>query len=190
MRESSVTLAGTCLGLTAHKYGHGVGALDGWRFCPRCAGALEPADGGLRCTACGFATWANSAPGAQALVERDGRVLLGRRGLDPSAGLWDIPGGFLDEGEDPLDALRRELREETGLEIEPLELLGMWTQDYAGRSVLCLTWLARPTGGEERAGDDLVELRWFAPDELPSPEELAFDTFVEILELWRARERL
>ena len=91
------------------------------------------------------------------------------------------------EHEHPAEALRRELREETGLEIEIGELLGIWMQPYAGRTVLCLTWLARPAGGEERAGDDLVELRWFAPDELPAPDELAFETFVEILSLWRAR---
>jgi hypothetical protein len=60
-------------------------------------------------------------------------------------------------------------------------------QPYEGRTVLCLTWLARPTGGAERPGDDLVELRWFAPHELPEPEELAFETYVEILSLWRRR---
>ena len=131
--------------------------------------------------------WANPVPGSQALVERDRRVLLGRRRLDPSAGLWDIPGGFVDEDEHPLQALERELREETGLSIEPTEFLGIWMQPYAGRSVLCLTWLARARGGRERPGDDLDELRWFAPSELPAPAELAFATFVEILSLWRAR---
>ena len=132
--------------------------------------------------------WSNPVPGAQAVLERDGRVLLGRRGHDPSRGLWDLPGGFVDEYEHPLDALHRELREETGLEIEPVELLGIWMQPYDGRNVLCLTWLARPTGGVERAGDDLVELRWFAPDELPGPDALAFETYVEILSVWRGRQ--
>ena len=107
--------------------------------------------------------------------------------FEPSPGLWDLPGGFVDEHEHPLEALHRELREETGLEIEPVEFLGVWMQPYAGRIVLCLTWLARPLGGVEAPGDDLVELRWFGPDELPAPDELAFETFVEILSLWRAR---
>jgi ADP-ribose pyrophosphatase YjhB (NUDIX family) len=127
-------------------------------------------------------------PGAQALIEREGRVLLGRRNDEPSAGLWDIPGGFLNEHEHPEEALRREVREETGLDIEIGEFLGVWMQEYVHRNVLCLTWLARPAGGEERPGDDLVELRWFAPDELPEPHELAFETFVEILSLWRRHE--
>jgi len=164
-----------------------VGLLDGWRFCPRCTGSLTTADGSVYCAACGYEAWAHSVPGAQALVERDGRVLLGRRRFDPGRGLWDLPGGFLEEAEPPLDGLRRELREETGLDIEPTAFFGIWLQPYAGRTVLCLTWLARPAGGIERAGDDLVELRWFAPDELPAAHELAFESFVEILSAWRAR---
>ena len=164
-----------------------MGILDGWRFCPLCAGPLRHEAGRATCERCRNPVYANPVPGAQALVERDGRVLLGRRRFDPSAGLWDIPGGFVDEAEHPLEALHRELHEETGLEIEATELLGIWMQAYDSRNVLCVTWLARPTGGDERAGDDLVELRWFGPDELPAPEELAFDTFVEILSLWRAR---
>ena len=143
--------------------------------------------GSARCGACGHEVWANPVPGAQALVERDGRVLLGRRGHDPSAGRWDIPGGFVDEHEHPLEALHRELCEETGLTIEPHEFLGIWMQPYDGRIVLCLTWIADPAGGDERAGDDLVELRWFGPQELPDAEELAFETFSEILSLWRSR---
>jgi ADP-ribose pyrophosphatase YjhB (NUDIX family) len=164
-----------------------VSVLTGWKVCPRCSSALAQDDGHLRCDGCGSRYWANSVPGAQALLERDGRVLLGRRAQEPGAGKWDIPGGFLDEGEDALAGLRRELREETGLEAEPVEFLGIWIEPYWDRSVLCLTWLARPTGGRERAGSDLVELRWFAPDELPAPDELAFPTFVEILSLWAAR---
>jgi len=164
-----------------------MGFLDGWRFCPRCGADGEHRGSSFTCSTCGYEAWANPAPGSQALVERDGKVLLGRRRNNPSAGLWDIPGGFVDEPEHPLDALHRELREETGLEIEPTEFLGIWMQAYSARNVLCLTWLARPVGGEERAGDDLVELRWFGPDELPEPAELAFETFVEILSLWRGR---
>ena len=124
----------------------------------------------------------------QALVERDGKLLLGRRAYEPSAGKWDLPGGFLDETEHPLDALVRELREETGLAIEPQEFVGVWMEpDYQGRTVLCLTWDARVTSGIERAADDVVELAWFAPDELPADEELAFLHYPDVLRLWRAR---
>src|SRR4051812_35621430 len=96
-----------------------MGILDGWRFCPRCAAPATQAGGCSTCSACGLQVWAASIPGVQALaVDESGRVLLGRRTADPGEGLWDIPGGFLDEGEDPIDGLRREFVEETGLNVE------------------------------------------------------------------------
>ena len=164
-----------------------MGRLDGWRFCPRCGSEGGHRGAGFACPACGHVEWSNPSPGSQALVERDGLLLLGRRASDPGKGLWDLPGGFVDEHEHPLDALARELLEETGLTVEPTEFLGIWMQPYEHRIVLCLTWVVHPVGGVETAGDDLVELRWFAPDELPAPDELAFETYVEILSLWRAR---
>ena len=121
------------------------------------------------------------------MIVRDGRVLLGRRRADPGAGLWDLPGGFLHEGEGAVDGLRREVREETALEIEPVEFLGTWNEPYWRRSVLCLTWLAEVVGGTERAGDDLVELAWFPPADRPRGDSLAFPTFEEILSLWADR---
>jgi ADP-ribose pyrophosphatase YjhB (NUDIX family) len=163
-----------------------VSILDVWRFCPRCRGELEREDGRVHCPSCKFEAWANSVPGAQALIgDERGRLLLGRRGNEPGRGRWDLPGGFLEEGEHPLDGLRREVLEETGLEIEPTSFFGIWMEPYDGRSVLCLTWLARAVGGVERAGDDLVELRWFVPEELPGPDELAFSSFPDILGRWR-----
>jgi ADP-ribose pyrophosphatase YjhB (NUDIX family) len=154
-----------------------MGALDGWRFCPVCGEAIDKVEDRVECRACGFVGYANSVPGAEAVCfDERGRVLLGRRAFDPGRGLWDLPGGFLHEDEHPVDALRREVREETALELESLEFLGFWLEPYEGRIVLCLTWTARATG-EARPGDDLVELAWFEPGELPQPEELAFSHY-------------
>ena len=160
--------------------------LDGWRACPRCAAAGEHRGDHFACPACGHVVWANPAPAVQALVERDGKLLLGRRAFDPSVGLWDLPGGFLEETEHPLDALVRELREETGLEVEPQAFVGVWMEpDYDGRTVLCLTWDARVTAGTERPADDVAELRWFGPDELPPRDQIAFANSAEALRRWR-----
>lgn len=165
-----------------------MGALDGWRFCPRCAGPLTRADGQARCESCGAVHWANSVPGVEAIVEREGRVLVARRAFEPRAGTWDLPGGFVHEGEDPVTALRREVREETGLALEEVELLGIWIEpDYEGRSVFSVTYRAAAGPGEPRAADDVAELRWFAPDELPPDGEFAFVHTPEALRLWRAR---
>lgn len=165
-----------------------MGFLDGWRHCPRCGAEGEHRGDHFACGTCGHVVWANPAPAVQALVERDGRLLLARRARNPSIGLWDLPGGFLEEDEHPLDALRRELREETGLEVEPGDFVGVWMEPgYEDRTVLCLTWDAHAVSGREAAADDVAELRWFAPDELPPDEELAFLHFRELLRLWRAR---
>lgn len=166
-----------------------MGILDGWRFCPRCATPTEPREESVACPSCGFVAWANSVPAVQALVELDGRLLLARRALDPGRGLCDLPGGFLREGEHPLDGLRRELHEETGLEVEPGEFRGAWLDPYDGRFVLGLTWDATVLSGEPRPADDVAELWWAEPDELPAPEAFAFPSHPQVVSLWAARRQ-
>jgi ADP-ribose pyrophosphatase YjhB (NUDIX family) len=163
--------------------------LEGWKFCPRCKADLEVSDGSAQCPSCGSKYYASSKPTACALcVDDDGRVLLARRAGDVYDGYWDLPGGFLDEGEHPLDALRRELKEETSLDVEPQEFLGVWMDHYSedgtGQSTLNLYWTARVVGGELHAADDISEARWFATEELPPSEELAFH-IAEVLSAWR-----
>jgi 8-oxo-dGTP diphosphatase len=155
-----------------------VGLFDDWRHCPRCGAEIVPGDGRAECGACGYVVYANPAPAACALcVDGEGRVLLTRRRWEPYAGMWDLPGGFLGEDEHPLDALRRELLEETGLEIQPVEWFGAFLVPYGegpgARTVLNLVWTARVVGGTPRAADDVSELAWFAPDELPPLREIA-----------------
>jgi 8-oxo-dGTP diphosphatase len=151
--------------------------LRGWRLCPRCGGALELAAESARCTACGYTAYANPAPALCALVlDDDGRVLLGRRAHEPDAGKWDILGGFAHPDEDGLAALRRELEEETGCEVEPLSFLGAFADRYGadGNPTLNFYWTARIVSGEPRPADDVAELRWFAADGLPGEDEIAF----------------
>jgi 8-oxo-dGTP diphosphatase len=164
--------------------------LDDWVACPRCRSDLERADKRVECPACGFVEYANPAPTACAVcVDADGRILLVRRAAEVYHGYWDLPGGFVDEDEHPLGTMRRELREETGLEVEPLEFLGVWmdrySEDDSGPSTLNLYWTARVVGGEPTAADDVSELRWFARSELPPPEEIAFRNVAMVLEPFR-----
>ena len=166
-----------------------MGELDGWRLCPRCGAELGGDAARLACDACGFIVYASSKPTASALCVDNGRVLLARRAHPPFEGFWDIPGGFLDEGEDPLDGLRRELKEETGLEVEPERFLGLWMDRYdsdsTAEATLNLYWTARVVGGQAAPADDVSELRWFGPDELPAANELAFENVPLVLAAWR-----
>jgi NAD+ diphosphatase len=161
-----------------------VGVLDNWRFCPRCGENLTPAEEGLVCEGCREHYYANSIPGVQGILERDGRVLLARRGHEPRRGHWDLPGGFLHETEAAVEGLRREFLEETGLEVEPVEFLRIDIEPYAGRHVFAVTWIVHAVG-EPVAADDVAELRWFARDELP--EEMAFPGQELVLLAWAAR---
>ncbi len=158
--------------------------LDAWRFCPHCGGNLTSAAEGLVCEACREHFYANSIPGVQGILERDGRVLLARRKNEPRRGHWDLPGGFLHETERPLDGLRREFLEETGLEVDPVELLRIDIEPYAGRHVFSVTFIVR-AAGEPVAADDVDELRFFALDELPA--EMAFPGQELALRAWAAR---
>ena len=170
-----------------------MGVLHGWKFCPRCRSSLVAAERRVECGECGFVAYANPVPTATAvLVDERGCVLLGRRALEPDQGCWDLPGGFVEEQEHPLDALRRELDEEAGLEIEPGAFLGIWMDRYGydstALSTLNLYWEGRVTGGEERPADDVAELRWFAPAEIPWGE-LAFECNAKVLSAWLARHQ-
>ena len=159
--------------------------LEGWRLCPRCGNELEPLHGAhLHCAGCGSSYWANSKPAVQGLLVRDGRVLIGRRRIEPRKGHWDLPGGFLEEAELPLDGLRREFMEETGIAVEPVEWLGASVDPYGPSFVLSLTWIVSGEG-RPSAADDIEELAWFAPEELPG--EMAFGSQSTLLRLWADR---
>ena len=120
-------------------------------------------------------------------------MLLARRARDPDRGKWDVPGGFIEVDEDPLVALRRELREETSLEVEPEEFIGVWVDRYGddpdAPSTLNLYWRARIVSGEPTPDDDVAELAWFPLDDVPPADELAFRNVAQALEALRSRAR-
>ncbi len=166
-----------------------MGELAAWRYCPRCRTELSGDDARRECPSCGFVAYASSNPTASALlVDDSGRVLLSRRRYEPYAGQWDLPGGFLAEGEHPLDALQRELREEASVEIEAGDFLGIWMDRYGdgaeAPATINLYWTARITAGEPQPDDDVLELRWFDPDDLPPADEIAFHV-TQVLSAWR-----
>ena len=107
------------------------------------------------------------------IPSEDGSVLLIRRARDPYEGQWALPGGFVDVGETVEAAAAREAKEETGLDVEVLRLVGVYSEpdrDPRGHNVSC-AYLARATEGEPSAASDAAEASFLDP----STVELAFD---------------
>ncbi len=107
------------------------------------------------------------------IVVRDGRVLLAQRGKEPSYGLWSLPGGAVDLGEELKAAARRETREECGIEVditEVLEVVERMVRDPDGRvkfHYVIVDYLARWVSGDLVPSAEVLEARWVAPEEFP-----------------------
>lgn len=120
------------------------------------------------------------------------RVLLVRRGKPPREGAWSLPGGAQHIGERAEAAARRELWEETGIEVGPLELAAVFdaiNRDASGAvqwHYTIIDFCGRWTGGEARPGDDVAAVAWALPEELPT-YDLTPDALRVIAE---SRERL
>jgi len=110
--------------------------------------------------------------GVGAVIIREDRVLLVRRATEPLKGEWSVPGGVLELGEKLRDGIRREVLEETGLEVEPGEVLDVFDsifRDEQGRTqyhYVLIDYLCRLLLGEAKAGSDVSEVRWVQEVEL------------------------
>jgi len=111
--------------------------------------------------------------GVGAIVIRDGRILLVKRGSSPGKGLWAPPGGLVELGETVREAAEREILEETGITIRAKE--AFYTFDFIDRDkegkikyhYVIIDFLADYLGGEPKASDDAIEVRWVAPEDVP-----------------------
>jgi ADP-ribose pyrophosphatase YjhB (NUDIX family) len=176
----------------------GSGGIPDWlepmvRFCSRCGDALSfgPIDGEererLSCSKCGFIFYVNPRLVVTTLPITDrGEVMLIRRGIAPGYDRWAQPGGFLEIDETVRDAAVRETLEETGLIVEPGEIVGLYSRLQA--AVVVVAFEARIVGGAPVLTRESLETRPFAPDAIPWPE-IAFETSIRALRDWVARVR-
>jgi 8-oxo-dGTP diphosphatase len=113
-------------------------------------------------------------PGVAALIIWEGYVLLTVRGKEPRKGLWGIPGGVVEVGETRVEAVKREVLEETGVVVEPVELITVFdsiNRDETGLvryHYVLFEYLCEYVSGEVIAGDDAPDARWVALDDLDS----------------------
>jgi ADP-ribose pyrophosphatase YjhB (NUDIX family) len=140
------------------------------------------------CPACGFVHFRDPKVAVIGLVTWRNRVLLIRRGVEPMKGLWSLPGGYMDAGEMPGDALVRELQEEVGLVVEVHRLVEIFPMAGAGvtNQGIVLAFEVHADADEQPllvSDDDAIDAGWFTADELP--EELAFESTRTLLAAWQ-----
>jgi 8-oxo-dGTP diphosphatase len=164
------------------------------RFCLMCGrrltSLLVEGHRRRRCPRCGWIFYGNPAPACAAVVLAAGRLLLARRARPPYAGMWDLPGGFLEAGEDPFGALRRELREEIGVRVRRARLIGFVTDQYGPRGVAVLAAVYRvtPTSSRVCPADDVSEAQWFKRNEIPY-RQIAFPALRRLVRHYLERLR-
>jgi len=129
----------------------------------------------------GHVTWRNPRLVVGTLPVQSGRVYLARRAIEPGAGLWAYPGGFLELGEATQEGARRETEEETELRVEIGRLVGVYSRPYVG--IVTVVYEASVVGGRPEPAAETTEVRAFGPDEIPW-DELAFSTVDSALRDW------
>jgi len=143
-----------------------------YRYCTQCGSSLELGGSYPRCPECGITFYKNSKPTAGILPIKGGQVLLSKRAIEPYKGAYDIIGGFLEDSEHPRDGAKREAKEETGLDIEPRELLGIYIDRYGegGDHTLNVHYIGEVKGGEMNAQEDVASLHWVDIEKAPLNE--------------------
>ena len=149
-----------------------------YRFCPCCGGRLAPRllkagdPERMACTACHFVLYLDPKVAVGTIIRvDDGRVVLVRRAIEPGYGLWVFPGGYVDRGEQILEAAVREAREESGLNIRIEALVNIYS--YSGSTPIIIVYSATVLGGDLCTDEECLEARLFTADEIPW-DELAF----------------
>jgi ADP-ribose pyrophosphatase YjhB (NUDIX family) len=145
-----------------------------FRFCPLCSDELislasGPDRGRIGCQRGHFVHYDNPAVTAFALVERDGRYLVLQRGQEPYRGHWELPGGFVEAGERPDESLRREIFEETGLQVETPGIIGAYNSRYGddGKWTVDVAFHCQASSGDLKLSAESSDAAWVTIEQMP-----------------------
>ena len=155
-------------------------------YCALCGGRLTERllGGRMRpyCAVCERPVYFDPKVAVVVFIERDDKVLLIQRALDPGKGMWALPAGFVDHDEAPEAAAIRETLEETRLNVGIDKLLAVYPKRDDGLADIIIAYSATIISGEAQAGDDAAAVGWFTRDELPP---LVFYPSTALTTLWR-----
>lgn len=131
------------------------------------------------CPRCDWVYFADPKVAVAVLIQKDNRVLLVQRNNEPQRGRWTLPAGFVDAGEDPIQAAERECLEETGLQVSVTGLIDvLYGQEHPRGAHILIAYRGEITGGELAPGDDADRAVFFPLEQLPP---LAFKTTDKLL---------
>lgn len=153
------------------------------RFCPYCGNKIEKAEDNSKesyyCNHCKRIIYRNPVPVVVITIfNKNHEVLLVRRKEEPGKGMWALPSGFLEIDEEPSDAAKRELLEETGITADELKLLNVFHQKSERyKSVTVIVYMGFSDKNPE-AGDDAEDARFFPPSSLP---EIPFESHLRAI---------
>jgi len=156
------------------------------KFCPRCGTPVTHQElfGTIRpvCPQCEWIHFEDPKVAAAALINQDGRILLVRRVNEPYRGLWTLPAGFVDAGEDPARAAERECLEETGLSVRAKRVLDVIAgKEHERGADFVILYQVEILGGILAPNDDADAVDWFATTDLPP---LAFSATRKAIKLY------
>ncbi len=158
-------------------------------YCSTCGSALSSGfySGRERpyCKRCETPIYFGTKVAVVVFIEYEGKVLLTQRSMNPGLGKWSLPGGFADYDEAPEEAARREILEETALEVEIDTLLAVFPKRDQGMADLVIAYGATVVSGEAQAGDDAAAIGWFSPDTIPP---LVFYPCISLTGIWHRGE--
>ncbi|MBL7054065.1 NUDIX hydrolase [Patescibacteria group bacterium] len=163
-----------------------------YKFCSKCGNKLvkkinhEKASRQY-CNRCDLFFYQNSRPCVTAIIVKQDKILLTKRGIDPYKGFWDLPGGFLEEGEHPKTGIKREVKEELGVEIKLDKIIGFFIDKYlsAGKDLYTLNvcYLSKITKGNIIPASDVKSVKWVNLDSLP--KKFAFKNVIQAIESYK-----
>ena len=120
--------------------------------------------------------YSNPTPTVDVILQRESNVLMIRRKNEPFKNYLALPGGFVNEGETIEEAVKREALEETSLEVEPIEILGAYSDPKRDprKHIVTVVFVGIIVGGNSKAGDDAAEVEWIKLVDIQK-QQIAFD---------------
>lgn len=150
-----------------------------YKFCPICSSKLNfKKENLLVCSKCDFKFYINPSPCNAVIIENEnGEIMLVKRKFDPQKSYWDLPGGFIDAYETLEDSVKREIKEELGVDVKVDRIIGVYKDIYVFQNIkvptIGIVVLAKITKGKIKVSDDVADYKYFSKKDI-FKQKLAF----------------